>query len=565
VQAQKRKAILFFLRMGLMTILVLFMCHCTPAIKKTSKYSTHKGFLSLSSFAKGLKKKKYYPKRLALLIGIDKYKDKTWHSLRFATKDAKDLAKVLQNKISGQFDKVMLHIVPKDTTRKAILLGFKKLLKINRDPRDTIFVYVSGHGTLARDRKHRLVRYLVTYDATAKDISKSALSVSLLRYLFNQLKSDKKVMLLATCHSGSGKSRFNREMSSELKSLKGPFFIKPIEFVSKATIFLGVCGFGETAQESAVLKNDIYTHYFIKALKNKYDANGDGAVTVLEAHDYAKDLTYHYTRGRQRAYAESDILGSDPIILIGKKERIGKPVLYAYNNRFFGVEVQVNGRAKGTFPRGIEVKSGKQKITLLSQKGHKILFKGDVYFKPGERMEVTKLFYRKVFNFSLAAKGGYQFFLEGTSEDRMSRSLPLFGLDLKLRRPWAIPFDVHFSFAFSRNSHTLLQQDNRPQTVTELNLGVALTYNLKWRWISFFAGPRLSIIYLDRQSDLHPDINDFFYSFQPGILFGMELSFRERWSFFVESHLNYTYVTTEDGSPRHQGSYEIFAGIFFHF
>ncbi len=550
--------------MGLMTILLLLLSHCVPIAQNGAKYSTHKGFLSLSRFSKGLKKKKYKPRRIALLIGINKYKDRTWHSLRFASKDAKDLAQVLRDKVLGHFDEIMLLTTPRQTTKKAILRAFKRLFRLNRDTRDTIFVYASGHGTLARDRHHRLVRYLVTYDANAQDIPSSALSVSLLRYLFNKLKSDKKVMLLATCHSGSGKSRFNHEISAELKNLKGPFFVKPIEFVSKATIYLGVCGFGETAQESAVLKNDIYTHYFIKALKNRYDANGDGAVTVLEAHDYAKDLTYHYTRGQQRAYAESDILGSDPIILVGKKERLGKPVLYAYNDRFFGVEVKVNGRPKGTFPRGIEVPPGKQKITLVTEH-HKVLFKGEVYFRPGERMEVTKLFYRKVFNFSLAAKGGYQFFLEGSSEDRMSRSLPLIGVDLRLRRPWQAPFDLHFSFAFSRNSHILFAQDNRPQTVTELNLGMAVLYNLKWHWLSLFAGPRLSVIYLRRDSDLHQDINDFFYSFQPGLLWGAELTFQEHWSFFIESHLNYTYVTTEDGSPRHQGSFELFAGFFFHF
>ena len=543
----------------LVVALLPFLWQCTPSTVWKSK-----GFRALKAFKKS-EKRGYRPRRIALLIGIDKYKDETWHPLRYAAKDAGDLARVLGKKSLGYFDDLMLHVSTRNTTRASILRVFKRLLELNKDPRDTVFVYISAHGTLSRDRRHRLLRYLVTQDADAKDLSRTAISVDLLRGFFGKLKSEKKVMLLATCHSGAGKSRLTRFMSAELRTYKGPFFVKPIEAVSRATIFLGVCGFGETARESRKLRNDIYTYYFIKALKSRYDLNGDGAITVMEAHDYAKELTYHHTKGQQRAYAESDILGSDPIILVGKKKRLGKPVLYAYKQRFFGVEVRVNGNPKGTFPRGIKLRTGKQKITLVAQNGKSVLFDGEVDVRAGERLEVGKLLKRQVFRYSLSTKGGYQFFLQGTSESRISRPLPLLGVDFKLRNPFQLPLDLRFEFAFSHDSHVLQEQDNRSQTITELNFGLALTYNFKIQWFCFFVGLRLSAIYLGRESGLHREINDFFYSFQPGLLLGTEFRLALRWSLFAEARLNYTYITMEEGPPKHQGSYEMLGGVSFHF
>lgn len=560
-------------RLSLSRWLLLFccfpvLCQCQPAVRHTRKASPGtKGFrpFKVAKAALTQEKDAYQPRRIALLIGINKYKDPSWHPLRFAMKDAADMARALQHRPNTRFTHLELLTTPQQTTRKAIVAAMKRIKKWNRDPRDTIFVYISAHGTLARDSQHQLRRFLVTHDTLSKQVQKTSLPISELKRQFASLPSQRKVLLLATCHSGAGKSRLTQTMKEELKTLKGSFFVTPMESKSKATIVLGVCSFGETARESPKLKNDIYTHFFIRALRNRYDLNKDGAVTVSEAHDYAKEMTYYHTRGAQRPYAESDILGADPIVLSGKKQRLGRPILFAYNQKFYGVGVEVNGIAKGKFPRGVPVKKGRQHVKLVSHDGRKVLFEGHVDFQQGERMDVRRLFRRQFFSYAIGAKAGYQIFLGGSSAERLSRSLPLFGVEFKLHRPFKIPLDFRFEFAFSRNSHSLSEQDNRPQTVTEMNIGIAATYQWRYQWFTLYLGPRLSAIYLHRQSDLHTDINDFFYSFQPGILLGMEFRMARRWSFFTEGRLNYTYVTTEDGPPRHQGSYEILGGIYFHF
>ena len=543
-------------------VFALSSCTPSPLFNGTKGTKGFKGFQPLKTSSVATSHK---PKRIALLIGINQYVDKSWHPLRFAAKDARDLAGVLKSRRHGRFDKILIHTHKAQTTRKAILKTLRQLLHLNTHRKDTVFVYISAHGTLARDSRLQLRRFIVTSDTQSRKVVKTGLSLRLLQAFFTKLNSERKVMLLATCHSGAGKSRLSKSMINELSTIKGSFFVKPFEKVSRAAVVLGVCAFGETARESPTLKNDIYTHYFIKALRRRYDANGDGAVTLSEAHDYAKELTYHYTRGRQRPYANSDILGTDPIVMVGEKKRPGKPILFAYNSKFAGIEVVVNGTPKGAFPKGITVNSGKQRVRLLSRE-KKVLFDGNVQFQAGERLNVSKLLQRQVFNYSAAVVGGYQFFIEGSSEDNFSDNLPVAGVEFRVRRPWRLPVDLRLEFAFGRSSHTLQTLlGDLPQTVTKLNLGVSLTYNWRIRRVTLFAGPRLSMIYLHRRSELHQNVEDFFYSFQPGAVFGLEVAILKRWSFFAQSRVNYTYVTTEDGPPKHQGSFEVLGGFYVHF
>ena len=503
------------------------------------------------------------PRKIAMVVGINRYVDRAWHGLRFAAKDALDMARVLRK--SGRFASVLQVVTPKGTTRAGILAAFDRLKRLNADPRDTVLVYLSAHGTLARNPSGDLRRYIVTYDTRESNVPGTALSVDLLRARFQTFRSQRKVLILATCHSGSGKSRLTRRMTAELRRTKGAFFVKPLEMVSRATVVLGVCDFGETAQESPALKNDIYTHYFIQALSRKYDANGDGAVTVSEAHDYAKDLTYYHTRGKQRPHAESDILGTDPIVLTGKKTRAGNPVLYSYARRFQGVEVRVDGIPKGALPKGVSVEPGEHRVTLMGTDGKTVLFDSEVKLEAGERVDVRTLLQRRVFRFSVAPKIGYQGFFEGSSQDAISRSLPIVGLDLHLRRLFPIPLEVRFEIAFARGSHRLAEQDNRAQTVTEVMGGLSLPYVFTWRRLRLYAGVRLSVIHLTRRSDLHTEISDYFYSFAPGLLAGVGLRISSRWSVEAEGRVNYTYVTLEDAPARHQGWYTLMGGVRYRF
>ena len=162
------------------------------------------------------------PRRLAIVIGLNEYDDPTYSRLRFATRDAAEVARTLRNDSQGDFDRVVVLTSPEDTSRKAIL---EELRRLRNDLRrqDTLLVYFSGHGSLevAPDGTPRL--YLVTQDARAADLEATAVNVQLLRRFLTELKAQRKVLVLDNCFSGDGKSRVSATTRSRLAEARDPW------------------------------------------------------------------------------------------------------------------------------------------------------------------------------------------------------------------------------------------------------------------------------------------------------------------------------------------------------
>ena len=87
----------------------------------------------------------YASRRVALVIGIDQYDDPALGDLRFAGKDAADIAEVLRDPTIGGYDAVSL--VSGEVGRASFWSAFRAVAStVQRD--DTVVVYVAGHGTL---------------------------------------------------------------------------------------------------------------------------------------------------------------------------------------------------------------------------------------------------------------------------------------------------------------------------------------------------------------------------------------------------------------------------------
>jgi len=332
----------------------------------------------------------YGARRLALVVGINHFQDPKWRDLEFAEKDARDMARRLQDQDIGYFDKVTVLTGPSQTTRQKILSSFQELENMNMGPDDIVLIYFSTHGTLARDENHKLHQYLVTSDTDFENVPQTAIDVEKMVASFNDLKSKRKVLMLATCHSGMGKSELPPDIREELSHTKSDFLVKPVEFASEASVIIGASSWGETAREDAELKNDIYTHFFLKGLIEG-DRNEDGAVSISEAHDYAQRHTYYYTRGEQRPFARSDILGADPIILSGRVLRQGKPVVYSYGERLAGSVLEVDGSKKGELPDGFAAEPGWKRIEAYAPGSGQDIYTGLIYLRKGERLDMDRV------------------------------------------------------------------------------------------------------------------------------------------------------------------------------
>jgi caspase domain-containing protein len=507
----------------------------------------------------------YAPRRLALLVGVSRFQDAQWRDLRYATKDAEDLAAALRDPTRGHFDSVRVLSRPEETTRATILAALRQLRQEATRPDDVVVVYFSAHGTLARDGKGELKRYLVTTDASFRAIPQTALPMDELKSEFDQLPSRRRLMVLATCHSGSGKSLLPKELEAELAGIKAGFYARPLEESSRASMVFAACDWGETAREDEGLQNDIYTHFLIDGLNGAADRNSDGAVTASEAHDHARRRTYAFTQGRQRPSAEILEVGADPVVLSGHIDRTGRPELFSYNPRLDGFTLKVDGETRTELPGGAAVPPGRRTVELT--KGDDVLLREVVDIAAGERLPLERLLSESVPRRSLALMGGMFSFVDARSRNELLPASPELALVLRLEeRPLpdlSLVFDL--SGGRGRQQLHLVPGTSVPFTYTSLSVGAAVPYTWRWERLSLYAGPRVAALFLQRsfQTEAFTGGQQYF-TVSPGVVGGVVWRLGERLELSAQTQLMVTYVVV-DGQGQAVGFSGGWAGVGYRF
>ncbi|MGE0174153.1 MAG: caspase domain-containing protein [Oligoflexales bacterium] len=305
----------------------------------------------------------FKPKRIVLVVGIKDFTDKKFRELKYPLKDVEDITTFLQQHNKVEADQ-FITVTNENATAKNVLHAFDVLEKKVTSEDDIVIVYFSTHGTLAYDEAKNLKRYAVAHDTGFDNVEKTGVAIDYIQTRIARLKSKKKALILALCHSGSGKSQLPEPIQKELLTLKSGFFPQPLHEVSSAMMILSASSWGQPAREDENLRNDIYTHFLIEGLKS-YDVNQDGGISLFEAHEYARSHTYDFTKGQQTPSALLNVEGADPIILNGEVKRTSRPVIFADIEGYRNLQLQVDGQTKGTLWNPQKLNEGHVKITLV--------------------------------------------------------------------------------------------------------------------------------------------------------------------------------------------------------
>jgi hypothetical protein len=510
--------------------------------------------------------KAFSGRRFALLIGIPKSRDEHWQPLRYATKDVEDLGAVLQDPLRGRFAHVESLITPEDTTRDAVRAAVARLAALATQPEDVVVLYVSAHGTLARDARGELERYLVTSDADFHHVSQTGLPIDALSKGLEASRSRRRVVVLATCHSGSGKSLLPEDVAAELASRKGGVGLRPLEEASRASIVLSASDFLETAREDETLQNDVYTHWLIEALTGGGDRNGDGAVTATEAHDYARRRTWVFSQGRQRPSAELFEVGADPVVLTGDVRRGGQPELYSYVPRLDGFTLRVDGIERAELPGGAAVGAGAHRVELT--KGDEVLFSEDVDLDVGARVDLDGLARKKEPFFAMTATGGAFGFLDATSRQQVLPISPAVGVSVRFERVLLKRLSVELDLSGFGGQGGLTFNPTSPAVPfawSSVLAGVSLAYQWDWRWVSVWFGPRVAGLWVQRSFSLDAyQGTQSAFSFTPGVLLGGALHLTPRWELSVGLQGSVVVVAV-DGVSQTLGFAGAWAGVGYRF
>ena len=337
----------------------------------------------------------YQPRRVALAIGIDEYDDATFPSLRFASKDAAAFGDLLGDPRWGDFDEVVILTTPEETTRVEILAAIDDAVAtLQRN--DTFVLYFSGHGSLATEERGSTL-YICPRDANPQRLKHSAVSVDTLQRILGKLPCRRRVMILDSCHNGEAKSFLAMDTREEIAQRRSPVDPRVYTRVGEAEAHLFAAAFHQPALEDPELGHGVYTHYLLEALSRRSgssDLDGDGVITVVEAHQYARDHTIAYTGGAQVPQALFKEVGREDIFLSGGEGALlvaERGLLVSYSRLLADCAISVDGVARGSLPLALSVEPGLHRVEVIEPESGRLLVQRTVNVTAGKSLSVDAL------------------------------------------------------------------------------------------------------------------------------------------------------------------------------
>ena len=209
-------------------------------------------------------------RRSAIIVGANAAAAQR-RPLRFAHRDAQQVAAVLQR--VGGFRRQDTHVLLDPTPSELLATLDRELTRLGGTVGPSMLVfYYSGHA-----------------DERAFFPNGQALSFEALRGRLDDRSVAIRIGIIDTCRGG-GWTGTRGLVDDE------PFDVEmPLDLSSEGSVLIASSSGLENAHESEALKGGFFTHHWNAALSGAGDRNGDGAVTLSEAYDYAKRFTIRDT------------------------------------------------------------------------------------------------------------------------------------------------------------------------------------------------------------------------------------------------------------------------------
>jgi hypothetical protein len=356
----------------LLLILVLAVAGCA-AVQPTPRT---KGFTDSRSTAQALDAS-FAPRKVAVVVGVDEFTDDAFPSLKWAVHDATEVGRILEDPKYGGFDRVVYLTGPAQARRDRVLA---ELVSLRADLRrqDTLVVYFSTHGTMTIDSAGEPHLYLVATDTRPSDLRGTAIELAELQRFFSDIRAERKALILDACYNGEAKSALQPTVRQRVERMEAAPTLSRKVRLGESEAHLFASTFGRPAREDDELKHGVYTYHLLDALtwsQAEADTDGDGVITVYEAHDHARTRTLAYTLGAQVPEAYFRVVGNNDVVLVGVPEARAKAELgavYWYGSAdedMDGATLMVDGTEKGALPGTFPIPPGRHRIQIIGHDG----------------------------------------------------------------------------------------------------------------------------------------------------------------------------------------------------
>jgi hypothetical protein len=224
------------------------------------------------------------PDVYVLVIGIGKYQDQAIPELPYAEDDAKAVYDFYHSNPKSPAKPENLFLVAGNQAKsKDVMNAFNQFAE-KASAQDTVICYYAGHTDIGAHPTHNFAYYLLPYDAAKSDLLNSAIELSVLRQVWDGIKSNRKVFIV------EGVNRID-QWSADMVDEQG-------DSISGFEVGLGM---GNVVMIAANINqkslsgpepaqgqtgHGLFTYFLLEGLTGPADSNSDGLINVAEMKSY---------------------------------------------------------------------------------------------------------------------------------------------------------------------------------------------------------------------------------------------------------------------------------------
>lgn len=224
----------------------------------------------------------------ALIISIANYK-KLKNLSETVLKDGKDIVYTLANpRYAGYPPEQIERLVDREATADQIRHHLTMLAERAGED-ETVVVYFSGHGGRIEDGP-LADNYLLPYDTDPYEFRRSAIGSQELTALLKNIKAKRLVAIFDCCHAGGvaeTKSPFFPRLPSFKHGLHEDVYTQLRQ--GSGRVIIAASRADEASLILPNMKNSIFTHYLLEALKGQAAKDGASHIRVLDVYDYISE------------------------------------------------------------------------------------------------------------------------------------------------------------------------------------------------------------------------------------------------------------------------------------
>jgi hypothetical protein len=252
--------------------------------------------------------------KYALIIGISRYQNSARgvQNLQYADADAKALYEFLQQPAAGGFARENMLLLSNEDATLARIRSALTSFVAKASENDLLLIFFAGHGD--GDPKAPQNLYLIVHDTSIDAMPQTALAMpELRRYVEQNVKSKRLILLLDACHSAGLSTEGTRDLANNLTNQ----YFENLLYQEHGRAIITSSDVNEKSRESAKWGHGhgVFTYYLLQGLRGNADTNEDHVVTVGELFRYVHQNVRYETDREQ-----------NPRMLLGDNENLALSV-----------------------------------------------------------------------------------------------------------------------------------------------------------------------------------------------------------------------------------------------